>query len=1721
MSAVSNEAGAAGHLVGLSKEAAENLYTGVNMALPQPSCSPEKFGQRTTSNIRRPRDVTLVDGDIVVFRRSGILYGVAQTTDDVRDSQGIFNLVPLQEGAQSTDPVAQLVVVCQGPWLGFKSPAAGGRFLQARRRGPDHLCFYNTNWGTWEQWELVGDEPQGGWTTWTFQFRSRRLENFVFAVEVERINRGAVSTSITHGHVERLVQSVQENVDEKQGNVLRAMSSLLTSEWKHFMQREIQARRALQAELETLRRELLDVRDGAVFEIGKLNQDAEATITHLMDHIAAKEEEARRLDELYAATFSARAAHQERFAESLGHKKERSRVRNVFNGWRDTVLLKKQSRALETRISEARRNRLTSRAFGAWEQVWRRRVQLAAAEGRVRERVRSSVMARVMRAWLQWSEERRLVKKMVKEGKRRREVGLARRVMSQWRALVDLERERSEVLERLMNTWQGRTARRAFAKWRDYVEARKAKRMLAGQLRRARQLRMARMSFHAWRCRANLKAEKRRRAEQLARAFQRRRLGSVLTAWREEVRSTVEAERNVIESRKGRLAAAAFEAWQSAVTDRRLRATLADGMRERLEAQLRARAFDMWLSAVEDHRRGVREAARLEGIARERRVRRTFVAWREGTTAARERERVVDFLGRQAERSALAVVLDGWKMVVQRKRAARELKAGLRRRWAARCGVMAFEAWRDYAAEGRDRRSTIESAARYADRRMQVRTVRAWREVVAGRMDLNKAVEAARRIVGRGCLRRSFAAWREETERERERTLAETEQEERQWRRAEAWARKRALWDGFRVWHDSVAAAQEKRLEESHAEIEQMLREERATAWAKRSLLEATFLAWRTEVSEVLEERRAAEEKKREKRVREEAEEVRKVAVAERWAIKRRLERGFRVWREEAEGARIDRLAARIAKNEEQIEMEKAEARRVEFADRWGKRRLEERGFRAWTLAMEAARDEAENERAEEELERAREKWAGGWAVRRRLERVWGVWRGEVQRTVNEKEEERAREEESEVQAEAFAGKWAKRRLLERAFGSWILAVDETKEEEKIVQEKECRAEQREEEKEKRADRWAQRRLVEATFKGWVGLVEQSAEEREVAETNLRIAEEEATRKEEQDASRAATWATRRLLEAGFYAWAEAVHVAKEERAIEEKEEWRSEVRAVIWAKRRMLERAFFAWEGVVKENFAERAEEERRQAAQLEAEQRVRRRVLLAWREVTSAAQEERAQEEEARRAVMRGAFDTWMHETSRSLGIGREIAKRRQLSQQRRAFAAWKEALWRAAAIGDAAEHLKQQSERQLLTSALAQWRDRVSRQVLLRRRLSLYREARRSRELAAALRRWCHVAARRRTLRLAGQRVAARVNRRRLGEAFSAWEEYVGEKVAARGELGACITRKKMAKRWFMQWYWDAFDNEIHRSLVDIVSSTQLSINEAERAPLPASGTNGHSAGRNFGAPGRNSADDWKALLNRGLEARTIGADLVMGLDASSNGHSAGRNLGAPGRNSADDWKALLNRGLEARSLGAAPPRGLDSANGVRLGRSERYENGTESLNGTSNGKRSLPPTMPTAGLTVGLQARTAGKDSASGDLTFGVRKNGPRQLPPLGNDVSRLGSNGVKEQVSRSVTGSLGRWNYLKKDGFLEGLRTSRNGVSSERNILGSEQEAGEERIEGRSTEFANKSLLGNRNESRGYAWRSLDLGQGPAKGLLEEKRPRTSSGSGERDKKSSY
>lgn len=78
-------------------------------------------------------------------------------------------------GDMGNEPTS-LSTLAQGAWFGFRSAAAGGRLLQARRRGCSRLAFFSAGFGVWEQWELVAGDPAAEpWACLPLGFRSRCL----------------------------------------------------------------------------------------------------------------------------------------------------------------------------------------------------------------------------------------------------------------------------------------------------------------------------------------------------------------------------------------------------------------------------------------------------------------------------------------------------------------------------------------------------------------------------------------------------------------------------------------------------------------------------------------------------------------------------------------------------------------------------------------------------------------------------------------------------------------------------------------------------------------------------------------------------------------------------------------------------------------------------------------------------------------------------------------------------------------------------------------------------------------------------------------------------------------------------------------------------------------------------------------------------------------------------------------------------------------------------------------------------------------------------------------------------------------------------------------------------------------------------------------------------------------------------------------------------------
>ena len=94
-----------------------------------------------------------------------------------------------REEAEGNESCCHLEVVRQGQYLGLRSASAGFRFLQPRRKFPHRLVFFNSKLGVWEQWEVVGEELDGGrpWSRAPLRLRSRRLPHVELQFDAIRV----------------------------------------------------------------------------------------------------------------------------------------------------------------------------------------------------------------------------------------------------------------------------------------------------------------------------------------------------------------------------------------------------------------------------------------------------------------------------------------------------------------------------------------------------------------------------------------------------------------------------------------------------------------------------------------------------------------------------------------------------------------------------------------------------------------------------------------------------------------------------------------------------------------------------------------------------------------------------------------------------------------------------------------------------------------------------------------------------------------------------------------------------------------------------------------------------------------------------------------------------------------------------------------------------------------------------------------------------------------------------------------------------------------------------------------------------------------------------------------------------------------------------------------------------------------------------------------------
>lgn len=715
--------------------------------------------------------------------------------------------------------------------VGLRGLTAQGRFLQACRKGKDKLRFRSAGMGVYERWEV---EEQAGPEGDRVKLRSAMLRGKELDVRARRLGRVEAEAGSRDGPHSGALMEVDAEVN-KQPTVLHQVSNLILEEWRAALEKEVGARRDLEARLS----QLTEQKERAVAFLASQSGRLKELLNGLRDEVSLRRA-------LLAWKAYLRSGRRRR--EKALWRLARARQGSAFSAWCECTEEAKVAAATSRKLA---RNR-ASRCLAAWLDDTRTTSILLSSEKRL---VASRSERLVSESWLRWWAT-------LVEGRKARTISRRRRsrlISACLDALYEhayTSKEAQACLSRASAAGTWRTASLALRSWAERIRGAdrfaKAARMRfgirrwrdaaqedavarAGKRKVAERRRWA--AFSAWRSVAEWKGAARDEAEDMAKrneghlvrvcldemarvaAEKRMAREAADSAAREKVDSLARASlralrENVQRQREERraLGAARAKAWRgtlraaldgwSAVARSEARARLLERRAlERVSSRRRASAFRAWFGAASREmdlkrrlRVGMRKLAELH-------ARVSFEVWADSVERGASERRAMSKAAARLGTLRLSSSFGRWLAETEASRGAMELAERRRRRsllvrawrsWGRRQTLAlatdprrvevkvarlrlgnAANAWRGVVAEASERRKEAEEVRLRGWRRLGARALRGWSRVVAVIEEGRLEAEARERAGARSALRDALDGWREAVKgaRERERIV--------------------------------------------------------------------------------------------------------------------------------------------------------------------------------------------------------------------------------------------------------------------------------------------------------------------------------------------------------------------------------------------------------------------------------------------------------------------------------------------------------------------------------------------------------------------------------------------------------------------------------------------------------------------------------------------------------------------------------------------------------------------------------------------------------------------------------------------------------------------------------------------------------------------------------------------------------------------------------------
>jgi len=663
----------------------------------------------------------LSNGDVVALRhKNGALYAAApipsssissdatqHSSTSIQYEFRLLNTAPTTNQQQSAaippeECHLEVVVAEGGEWVGLRSAASGGLFLQAKRHGAHKMVFYSSKLGTWEQWKVTPEHILNfkdndsddtttdskaapppprffGSSSFTgIKLSNRRRPEFKLNVDLVWMGRPSMSpvkNNKQQQHIEPALvaatatTSTTHSPRQKEyyeDQVLQRVSGALLSEWLAFVDNEKEIRLAQQHHIETAEKEGAALKKWAHLQLKGLQKEAEEGVEQLISAIKVKNQ---------------------RLAEAKAHLETRVR-------WGVALLMARR---------EADVKRLV---LAAWRARAARKKYCAKLKAKLEERAALQTKAAVMSAWedrVMYMQARQL---KLRAAVRRMALLKTYQAFAAWRGFVLQRRAEKEYADRLaeassqhMMRWR---ARHALQLWRKSAQCAKQGRMVLNGVGSRMDEELVRGVLEGWKFAGQ---GKKAAAVQLECSVNLRHrqtlLRNVLVSWRRNTEDSfgekmqVDQGRHVVTKISLRFA---FASWRQHATDIEIKRKHAEVMRADHQRRLMTVVLCCW-KEMHQLRESQRKAVKQSMLVKAEQMQWQALAYWKYYVEEKKRARViVTKCLNKVSIKLMSQAFTGWKTHVDEQRALENKETRAQERYRKVQLKRAFRTWRSNAA---------------------------------------------------------------------------------------------------------------------------------------------------------------------------------------------------------------------------------------------------------------------------------------------------------------------------------------------------------------------------------------------------------------------------------------------------------------------------------------------------------------------------------------------------------------------------------------------------------------------------------------------------------------------------------------------------------------------------------------------------------------------------------------------------------------------------------------------------------------------------------------------------------------------------------------------------------------------------------------------------------------------------------------------------------------